>query len=224
MTRISYGAMTVKGSVGAVPDDAPTSHYFDVAPGAPSARRTVALTLPDLAVELVTDRGVFSGDHVDAGTRVLLLDAPRPRDEAVDLLDLGCGYGPVSVTLARRAPQARIWAVDVNERALALTAENAKRLGLDNVRAVSPDDVPSDVMFAGIWSNPPVRVGKGQLHDLLRTWLRRLETSGHAYLVVQKNLGADSLQRWLRENGFPASRASSKAGYRVLDVAAGVTG
>src|SRR4051794_41429422 len=106
--------MDVKGSVGLV-DDTPSGQYFDVTPAAPSARRRVPLVLPDLAVDLVTDRGVFSMGKVDPGTRYLLLDAPRPSPDAVDVLDLGCGYGPISVALARRAPEARVWAVDVNQ-------------------------------------------------------------------------------------------------------------
>jgi len=197
----------------------PEGHYFDQAPAAPSRRRTVRLDLPDLSVELSTDRGVFAADAVDAGTRVLLLTAPPPPPEG-HLLDLGCGYGPVAVTLAHRAPGATVWAVDVNQRALALCAENAAALGLGNVRVATPDEVPDDVSFAAVWSNPPVRIGKPALHELLLRWLPRLAPGGEAWLVVQRHLGADSLQRWLEAQGFPTRRAASRLGYRVLQVAA----
>jgi 16S rRNA G1207 methylase RsmC len=197
-----------------------SDHYFAPEPSAPSARRTVRLELPDLTADLVADRGVFSADHVDPGTKLLLLEAPAPPESPVDVLDLGCGYGPIAVTLARRAPAATVWAVDVNARALALCAENAAAAGAGGVRAVEPDAVPDDVRFAGIWSNPPVRVGKPALHAMLERWLGRLAPGGRAWLVVRRDLGADSLARHLTASGHPTTRLVSRAGYRVLEVGA----
>ncbi len=180
----------------------------------------MALALPDGRLDLVTDRGVFAGAGVDPGTKLLLLDGPAPPDGAVDLLDLGCGYGPIAVVLARRAPQATVWAVDVNERAVELCAVNAAAAGVgDRVRALTPDAVPETVAFAGIWSNPPIRVGKAALHDLLHRWLGRLADGGAAHLVVQKHLGADSLARWLVNEGWAVERRGARMGYRLLDVA-----
>ncbi len=196
-------------------------HYFSGQPEVPSAPATVPLVLPDFSLTLTTDRGVFSGSRVDAGTKLLLLGAPPLPSGAVDVLDLGCGYGAIAVTLARRAPDARVWAVDVNDRALALCAGNAEAAGVgDRVRAVHPDEVPADVRFAAIWSNPPIRIGKPALHDLLRRWLGRLDTDarGQAVLVVQKHLGADSLARWLDSEGWHTHRLDSRAGYRLLVV------
>jgi 16S rRNA (guanine1207-N2)-methyltransferase len=198
------------------------SHYFDRSPAAPSRPGTVELVLPDVRVTLVTDRGVFSPGTVDPGTKLLLLDAPGPAaEESGDLLDLGCGYGPVAVTLALRAPLATVWAVDVNERARALAAANAEAAGVgDRVRVVAPDEVPGGVRFAGIWSNPPIRIGKPALHELLAAWLARLVPGARAWLVVRKHLGSDSLARWLAGEGWPTRRLSSRAGYRVLEVGA----
>ena len=173
------------------------------------------LTLPDLTVDLQTDRGVFARDGVDPGTKLLLLEGP-PVPAGGDVLDLGCGYGPIAVTLARRAPAVTVWAVDVNERARALCAANAA--GLPNIRVCAPGDVPDDVRFAAVWSNPPIRIGKVALHDLLTTWLDRLTDDGYAALVVQKHLGSDSLARWLGEQGWSVDRRCSRAGYRVLEV------
>ena len=193
------------------------SHYFDPRPGAPSEPRTVPLVLPDLAVQLTTDSGVFGRSVVDPGTRLLLLEGPHAPTSG-HVLDLGCGYGPITVTLALRAPAATVWGVDVNERALALTAANAEAAGCTNVRAALPEDVPDDVRFAAIWSNPPIRVGKEALHDLLLRWLPRLAPGGRAALVVHKHLGADSLARWLTEAGYPTDRLRSRMGYRLLEV------
>lgn len=195
-------------------------HYFDRDPAAPSAPSAVTLALPDLTVRLATDRGVFSAGGVDAGTRYLLLEAPVPPATGA-LLDLGCGYGPIAVTLALRSPGATVWAVDVNRRALELCRANAAAAGAGNVTVAGPDDVPAGVRFDAVWSNPPVRIGKAALHDLLRRWLARLAPGGEAWLVVHKHLGSDSLARWLAGEGWAAERHGSRAGYRLLRVGRG---
>jgi 16S rRNA (guanine1207-N2)-methyltransferase len=192
-------------------------HYFDADPAVPSRPAEVELSLPDFRARLQVDRGVFAATAVDPGTLELLRAAPAPPATG-DLLDLGCGYGPIACTLAHRAPQAVVWAVDVNERALALTASNAELLALPQVRPVRPEAVPAGVRFAGIWSNPPIRVGKGALHQLLTTWLPRLEPAGQGWLVVHRHLGSDSLARWLRAEGWAVDRAGSRRGYRILQV------
>jgi 16S rRNA (guanine1207-N2)-methyltransferase len=194
------------------------AHYFRT-PQGDAAPRTVEVTLAGREVTVETSSGVFSADRVDLGTRVLLREVPDPPDGG-HLLDLGCGWGPVALTMALRAPRATVWAVDVNDRALELTARNARRLGLGGVRAVPPEDVPDDVRFATVWSNPPIRVGKAELHAMLLRWLPRLADGGEAWLVVQRNLGADSLHTWLAGalDGADVARAGSAKGYRVLRV------
>ena len=196
------------------------SHYFSSQPEAASQRRLVTLRLDGAELDLWSDSGVFAGDRVDPGTRALLDEAPPPANEPADVLDLGCGYGPIALALARRAPSARVWAIDVNERAVALTRENAYLNGCVNVHAGLPDEVPPDVAFSAIYSNPPVRIGKEALHSLLEEWLGRLTPDGWAYLVVQRHLGADSLATWLAGRGHEVDRLASKRGYRVLAVAA----
>jgi 16S rRNA (guanine1207-N2)-methyltransferase len=192
-----------------------TGHYFDSSPAVRSEPRTVTLALPDLTVDLRTDRGVFSADRIDPGTRLLLLEAPPPPG-AGDLLDLGCGYGPVAVTLARRAPAASVWAVDVNRRALSLAAANARALGLGNLTVAEPTAVPRELRFAAVYTNPPVRIGKAALHDLLAAWVPRADVT---WMVVSKHLGADSLARWMGEvQGWTVERVASRASYRVLGV------
>ncbi|HEV2638051.1 MAG TPA: methyltransferase [Actinocrinis sp.] len=190
-------------------------HYFADEPAAPSARRLITADLPGLTLELETDAGVFSGAQLDKGTRILLERAPLAPQRGA-LLDLGCGYGPIALTLASRSPQAKVWAVDPNNRALGLVRDNAARAGLANVTAARPDEVPADLRFDRIYSNPPIRIGKAALHELLLFWLPRLVAGGSAYLVVQRNLGSDSLAAWLNEEGFPTERFTSQLGFRIL--------
>ncbi len=170
------------------------------------------MTLP-----LTTDTGVFGRAAVDPGTLFLLRRAPSP-PPAGEILDLGTGYGPIAVTLGLRSPQARVWGVDVNRRALELAAGNARAAGATNVVAAAPDEVPPGVSFAAIYSNPPVRIGLAQLHPLLTGWLDRLTPDGVAHLVVHRHLGSDSLARWLAAEGFACDRVASHDGYRILRV------
>ena len=192
------------------------SHYFDDDPSVESNVRQIPLHLPDLSIDLDVDRGVFSATKIDPGTRVLLVEAAKPA-AAPTILDIGCGYGPIACAVATRAPESTVWAVDVNARARDLCAANAERLGL-NVSVAAPDEVPADLRFDLIVSNPPIRIGKKNLHALLEHWLDRLSPTGHAELVVQKHLGSDSLHRWLDEQGWATTRLTSRSGYRVLIV------
>ena len=194
-----------------------SEHSFSPRPAAPHRPGLVRVVLPDVYLELATDAGVFSPGRLDPGTRLLLDEAPAPPPTG-DVLDLGCGYGPIACVLAKRAPGATVWAVDVNQRALELCARNAAAAGLANVRCVTPDDPRLPSRLAGIWSNPPVRIGKAALHELLSAWLGRLAPGGQAYLVAGRNLGADSLHRWLAEQGWPVTRRAARSGYRLLQV------
>lgn len=198
-------------------------HYFSPAPGTPSAPQAIELVLPEgRLIQLTTDRGMFSPDRVDDGTRALLAEGPTVPSAGV-LADVGCGYGPIAIALALRGgPDVTVWAVDVNERARDLCRANAEANGVGaQVRAVAPDEVPDDLVVDQLWSNPPIRIGKAALHQLLETWLGRLAPgSGTAALVVQKHLGADSLARWLVDQGWSTERTASRAGYRILQVEA----
>ncbi len=194
-----------------------SEQYFASEPSAAHRPGIVHVLLPDLHLELETDSGVFSPRRLDPGTR-LLLDVAPPPPASGNLLDLGCGYGPLALVLASRAPGASVWAVDVNTRALALTGANAARAGLANITCSLPDDPRVPPQLDLIWSNPPVRIGKNALHQMLGGWLARLAPAGAAYLVVQRNLGSDSLHQWLADSGWTAERAAARSGYRVLKV------
>lgn len=197
-------------------------HYFASEPHVASAPQRISVHLDDLHFDLNTDRGVFSHGRLDAGTELLLRRGGMPRGVVGDqLLDLGCGAGVIAATLALRAPQTTVWAVDVNERARAICRANAQRLGCTNVTVADPDEVPGEVRFAEIWSNPPIRIGKAALHALLDHWLERLLPNGRAMLVVHKHLGADSLATWLMSRGHDVRRIASSKGYRVLELQPG---
>jgi 16S rRNA (guanine1207-N2)-methyltransferase len=193
-----------------------SDHYFSSSPRSDFSTRTIRVRLAGRDLDLVTAGGVFSPEHLDQGTRVLLDSVPPPPADG-HLLDLGAGWGPIALSLALQSPDATVWAVDVNERALDLVRRNAARHGITNVNAALPGDVPADVRFAAIWSNPPIRVGKQELHAILAQWLPRLEAHAAAWLVVAKHLGAESLQRWLADElGLDVERAANSKGFRVL--------
>lgn len=193
-----------------------SGQYFDASPGSSDHRRELTATIFGHTLAFTTSSGTFSPDHLDHATRVLLDTVPPPSGEPT-LLDLGCGWGPIAVGLAYAVPSARVWAVDVNERARELTALNAKR-NRASVHVCAPESVPGEVTFDQIWSNPPIRIGKDALHALLALWMPRLKPGGSAYLVVGRNLGADSLQRWLIDAGWPTERIASSRGFRILQV------
>ena len=211
-----------------------TEQYFSADPACRDVRRTLHVTLRGREAEVEVSNGVFCASRLDLGTSVLLKHAPEP-PESGTFLDLGCGWGPIALSLAFAAPGADVWAVDVNERALELTGVNAERNGCGNVRTARTDmdgrvvdgrvvdgqKMPNDLAFDLIWSNPPIRIGKEALHTLLMAWLPRLAPGGAAYLVVQKNLGADSLTGWLSEAlgaGFSVGKMASSKGFRIIEV------
>jgi len=196
------------------------SHYFETPHGKADTFR-VPMRLWDAEVELESARGVFSGGGLDLGTAVLLRSCAPP-EGPVRVLDLGCGIGPLAVALGLANPDARITAIDVNERALALTRANADRLGIgDRVSTALPENVPADELYDEIWSNPPIRIGKQALHQLLDTWLARLRPDGTAWMVVARNLGSDSLSVWLEDRGWECERVASAKGFRVFAVRRG---
>jgi 16S rRNA G1207 methylase RsmC len=197
-----------------------SDHYFSKEPKSEYQPKQIELDVAGEVFQVSTASGTFSPLRLDVGTAVLIDHLElAPKDG--NILDLGCGWGPIALNLAKHSPKAKVWAVDVNSRSLELTAENAKTLGLSNIQTATADSVPEDIKFSGIWSNPPIRIGKKELHGLLLTWLPRLEKGGSAYLVVQKNLGSDSLQKWLTETlieGYEVSRLTSIKTYRIIKV------
>ena len=199
-----------------------SEHYFTASPAGPAEEREHSFVIRGTRHTVTTASGVFSADRLDKGTQVLLDRVPDPPESGL-LLDLGCGWGPIATIMSLESPNADVWAVDVNSRAVDLTQRNAQSNGAKGVRALKAEEAltssqESDTRFDVIWSNPPVRVGKDTMHEMLLAWLGRLAPTGVAYLVVQRNLGADSLITWLNGQGFQASKYASKKGFRIIEV------
>lgn len=202
-----------------------SEHYFSASPAGEFSTRTIEVMLAGERRQVVTAGAVFSPEHLDRGTEVLLRaigDASTEGSASDDgrlILDLGCGWGPIALSAALSHPSHVVWAIDVNARARALTEANASSLGLKNLRVAAPEEVPAELQFDEIHSNPPIRIGKNALHAMLRQWLPRLADSGTAYLVVAKHLGAESLQKWISTE-FPTLRVSRLArdkGFHVIE-------
>jgi 16S rRNA G1207 methylase RsmC len=199
-----------------------SQHYFSEQPAGDFTPREIQVRLAHHDYTVVTAGGIFSPEHIDAGTEALLYSVPVP-SQLGNLLDIGCGWGPLALTMALESPNASIYAVDVNERALELTRMNASRLGLNNITASHPEKVDSSIRFDTIWSNPPIRVGKAELHAMMKLWLPRLTSGGTAYLVVAKHLGADSFEKWLGTEfagSHTVSREDTRKGFRIIAVRA----
>lgn len=195
-------------------------HYFSQEPSSPLKTKSIEIPVAGVLEQVTTASGTFSPQQLDFGTEVLIEQMDLAPDSG-NILDLGCGWGPIALNLGKLKPKSKIWAVDVNTRSLELTEANAKKLALDNITAALPEQVPEQIRFSGIWSNPPIRIGKKPLHELLLKWLPKLENGGEAYLVVQKNLGSDSLQAWLTQelgSDYEVSRYTSIKTYRVIKV------
>jgi 16S rRNA G1207 methylase RsmC len=198
-----------------------TQHYFSEDPNVERRQRTIRFELAGKEIEALSISGTFSTTKLDPGTKVLLsLHEQFPT--AGDVLDIGCGWGPIALSIALSSPETEVFAVDINERAVSQTIENAKRLGLENITAVMPTGLEPDQKFDAIWSNPPIRIGKSALHELMRTYLPRLRPGGNAYLVVQKQLGAESFQKWLASEfeDWQVTKVENSKGYRVIRVTA----
>lgn len=195
-------------------------HYFTADPLVPFRREPVEVSVWGVDLRLDTGSGVFARGRLDSGTAVLFRETEPPSSGRV--LDLGCGYGVIGLAAAVASPEVSVTAVDVNERAVLLARENAAALGVaGRYVAAVPVEVDPAATYDEIWSNPPIRIGKEALHELLLTWLPRLAPGGRAVMVVGKNLGADSLQRWLGEQGWPTTRLASAKGFRVLETRRG---
>jgi 16S rRNA (guanine1207-N2)-methyltransferase len=199
-------------------------HYFSADPSVPFAREPFACQVWGHRLDLVSGSGVYSRGRLDKGTAVLLRETEPPAPGHV--LDLGTGYGVIGLAIAdawRRdgvpaGSASGVTGVEVNQRAVLLANQNAAAIGLqDRYIACDPSVVPAEVGFDEIWSNPPIRIGKDALHALLLQWFGRLRPEGRAVMVVGKNLGGDSLQALLTDQGYRTTRLASAKGFRVLE-------
>jgi len=193
------------------------NHYFDKDPKSTSNLRQVDIALGGKQLRLFTDSGVFSSSGLDKGTQILL----KHSGEALGtgkILDLGAGWGPISIELAIIRPDAEILAVEINSRAIDLLEKNIASAALTNVQSTSLAQIRENSVDQ-IWSNPPIRIGKQNLHNLLTEAFGKLKDGGKAYLVVQKHLGSDSLANWIEKDlGHIVDRIDNSKGFRVFRV------
>lgn len=193
------------------------NHYFDENPNSPSNRQKIEVELGGKSISISTDSGVFSSNGVDKGTQILLKHTAFAVERG-EVIDLGSGWGPISIHLALINPKLRIRSVDINSRANQLLQENITNLSLENIECTTLDEIAADSIDQ-IWSNPPIRIGKQSLHELLMQAFSKLKAGGEAFLVVQKHLGSDSLAKWLEtEQGHEVQRLDNSKGFRVLRV------
>lgn len=199
-------------------------HYFTTDPKSTAASTEFEFEFGGEKLYVKVDAGVFSATKLDGGTRVLLSELAKHRNSSMAneggaVLDIGCGWGAISIALATKYPKAIVYGIDVNQRAIANTRHNAERNGLSQVQALEPDAVGAELEFSEIWSNPPIRIGKTALHQLLDRWLPRLSLQGTATLVVAKKLGAESLLRWLdAKPSFRCEKLDQDKGFWLLRV------
>jgi 16S rRNA (guanine1207-N2)-methyltransferase len=197
-----------------------TEHYFSPQPAGEYKTTEIEVSLAGREITVETAGSIFSPERLDMGTDALMRIVPQT-PETGNFLDLGCGWGPLAITMALEAPDANIYAIDVNERALALTKRNAARHKLGNIHVSTPQEVAAKVNFDIIWSNPPIRVGKAELHSIMKHWIPRLTVGGIGYFVVAKHLGADSFEKWLRAefaDSYDVFREDHYKGFRVVKV------
>ncbi|HMS25600.1 MAG TPA: methyltransferase [Acidimicrobiia bacterium] len=196
------------------------NQYFDESPDVPSDPKTVLFTFKEIDYVFETDRGVFSYERIDKATRILLdvFSEKYYGDQPEMIIDVGCGYGPITCVVADQFPQAHIIGVETNQRARDLAIKNCrKNIGGDRIRIMSPAEVDDTIMVDLIVSNPPIRIGKDALYELLRGWSTRLNEGGQMWIVMAKNLGSDSTAAYLEsECGLAVHRVASKKGFRVL--------
>ena len=194
-------------------------HYFSKAPAGERKLKEVSFSVGGREITARASTGTFSSGGLDKGTKVLLSQS-NLFPKSGNVLDLGCGWGPIALAIATICPDSRVWAIDVNARSVELTQQNAESLGLKNVESLLADALPADLKFKEIWSNPPIRIGKAELHELLRKYLGRLLPGGRSMLVVQKQLGAESLMKWLSEEfaNCSVNKAHADKGYWVIEL------
>lgn len=197
-------------------ETANSGQYFSEQPTAESRPQQVRWELPDMVVNLWTDRGVFSRRRVDRGTDLLARTMELPAEG--EILDLGAGYGPLAIVAARRAPATRVTLVEVNQRAAELARQNLALNQVSNAEVLMGEatKVLGERRFAAIVTNPPLRAGKRVVLRLLSEAATRLEPSGALWLVARTKQGAKTLARDLTAWFGQVEVVAKQGGFRVI--------
>lgn len=194
-----------------------SEHYYTKRPTVESDRQTIRTTLRGKPYTFITEAGVFSKREVDFGSRLLIETMDIPEDAQV--LDVGCGYGPIGLAAATLAKRGEVTMVDVNERAVGIAKENAERHGIRNVRIVQSDlfeALEEEETFDAILTNPPIRAGKAVVHRIFEGACERLRPGGSLWVVIQKKQGAPSAFAKMEELFGNVREVTKDKGYRIL--------
>ncbi|WP_046176580.1 class I SAM-dependent methyltransferase [Domibacillus indicus] len=194
-----------------------SDHYFSRNPNSETRPQQFEFFLRGKSFKFETDAGVFSKSEVDFGSRLLIETFEWPEIEG-PVLDAGCGYGPIGISIAFEQPERMIHMIDINDRALALARENAKRNGVDNVRIYESDRLQSvsEKGFAAVLTNPPIRAGKQVVFDILQTGFAKLLKGGELWVVIQKKQGAPSAIKEIERLAGSCEVAAKAKGYFIL--------
>jgi 16S rRNA (guanine1207-N2)-methyltransferase len=193
-----------------------TDHYYTPKPTAAHELNQIQINLRGKDFTFVTDAGVFSKKEIDFGSRLLIETMIIGQTDAV--LDVGCGYGPIGLSAAVLANQGRVMMIDINERAVLLSRENAKRNGITNV-TVLQSDILAQVegqKFNQILTNPPIRAGKDVVHQIFSDAYNALVTHGNLWVVIQKKQGAPSAFAKLESIFGNVQEITKDRGYRIF--------
>lgn len=193
------------------------SHYFDFDPSIASKQRTIAFDIKEQHIELVTDNGVFCKNHIDEGS-LIFLKVLTSLHLGSRILDLGCGYGPIGLTIAITNPEARVVLADINSRALSLASENASRLGLSQRVTCLQSDIYEKIegKYDSIVVNPPIRAGKQVTYQMYLGAKQYLIDGGSLYVVIRKAQGAESASKYIETVFGNVSLLKREKGYWIL--------
>lgn len=187
--------------------------YYTANPTSAHQLREVEMEVLGVRAVYTTDAGVFSRDGLDTGTRVLLEALPALDGRA---LDLGCGWGPVGLTLAKKYPSLNVVMTDVNARAVELSKKNLARNGA-RATVVQGDAFENvEGTFETIITNPPIRTGKAAIYAMFADAQNYLSATGELYIVIRKQQGAPSALKYLREIYASAEVIEREAGFWVI--------
>ena len=194
-----------------------SEHYYSNKPQIESKPRQWKFTLRGYTFTFETDAGVFSKSEVDFGSRVLIDTFEMPEVEG-DVLDVGCGYGPIGLSIAKANPERFVHMMDINTRAIALAEKNAQMNGVQNVRIFESDGLASvgDVKAAAILTNPPIRAGKETIFRFYDESYEKLVEGGELWVVIQKKQGAPSTVSHLEELFSEVAVVEKKKGYWII--------
>lgn len=197
------------------------NHYFSEKPEIKSEKKIIKYTIQNKKFEFITDNGVFSKSKVDFGTDLMLNEFLKKnrnlKSEGIKILDIGCGYGVVSIILKSFYPEASVTLSDVNERALELSEENLKKYNINGYEIIKSNVFEKiEGKFDMILSNPPIRAGKDTIFKIYTEAYEHLNKDGEFYCVIQTKHGAKSTQKKLVEIFGNCDTVTIDGGYRIF--------